>query len=105
MTYRLNGEKVSRKKFLASCKGFDYSSPATLQLMSEIQPYDCPVTGKIIDNKHKHKENLKKTGCRIFEKGEREHFQKNLVKTREETAERTADFLSDRIAERWDAPA
>lgn len=34
--------------------------------------YECPVTGDIIDGRAAHEENLKRTGCRILEPGERE---------------------------------
>jgi len=34
--------------------------------------YKCPVTDKIIDGRAAHEENLKRTGCRILEPGERE---------------------------------
>lgn len=36
--------------------------------------YECPVSGKWIEGKKAHEENLKRTGCRIFEPGEREQF-------------------------------
>lgn len=36
--------------------------------------YECPVSGQWIEGKRAHEENLKRTGCRIFEPGEREQF-------------------------------
>jgi len=35
-------------------------------------PYECPVTGKMIDGRKAHEENLARHGCRILESGERE---------------------------------
>ncbi len=34
--------------------------------------YDCPVTGKWVGSKAEHRDNLKKTGCRVLESGETE---------------------------------
>lgn len=33
-------------------------------------PYNCPVTGKPIEGRRAHEENLKRHGCRILEPGE-----------------------------------
>jgi hypothetical protein len=44
--------------------------------------YQCPVTGKWVEGRKAHEENLRQTGCRIFEPGEREEFQRR--KEREE---------------------
>lgn len=35
--------------------------------------YTCPITGDWIEGRRAHQENLKKHGCRLLEKGEREH--------------------------------
>ncbi|MGD9674493.1 MAG: FmdB family zinc ribbon protein [Candidatus Nitrosocosmicus sp.] len=34
--------------------------------------YDCPITGKWIEGRRAHEENLKKHGCRVLEAGETE---------------------------------
>ena len=39
-------------------------------LLGDYSAYDCPVTGKIIDGRYQHSENLKRQGCRLLEKGE-----------------------------------
>lgn len=39
--------------------------------------YTCPVTGRPITSKHQHEENLKQTGSRVLEPGEKELNQKN----------------------------
>lgn len=36
-------------------------------------PYECPVTGKIIEGRAAHEENLRRTGCRLLEPGEVEN--------------------------------
>lgn len=39
--------------------------------------YNCPVTGREIDGRLAHRENLERTGCRLLETGEREHNEKS----------------------------
>lgn len=39
-------------------------------LIRDYGAYDCPVTGKIVEGRHAHAENLKQHGCRLLEKGE-----------------------------------
>lgn len=34
--------------------------------------YQCPVTGRYIGSKREHEENLRATGCRVLEEGEKE---------------------------------
>jgi hypothetical protein len=38
--------------------------------------YECPVTGQWIEGRRAHEENLKRTGCRVYEPGETEQFKK-----------------------------
>lgn len=52
-------------------------APAEKQLAApavrgDYQPYQCPVSGKIIEGRRAHEENLRLTGCRVLEPGERE---------------------------------
>lgn len=74
-----------------------------IYVQSDIAGYTCPVTDVWVDGKSAHRENLKRTGCRILEPGERENFIKEKPKEMERSAEKAADFLSDRIAERWNS--
>ena len=46
--------------------------------------YDCPITGKWIEGKRAHIENLKQHGCRVYEPGETESFKRQ--KAAEEAA-------------------
>src|SRR5690606_35343179 len=64
------------------------SAPA---IQMDIQPYDCPITGKLITSRRAHEENLAKHGCRVLEPGE----------TREamQAAKAAEDSLADSIAE------
>lgn len=46
------------------------------QVVSDYAPYECPITGKLISGRRQHEENLKQHGCRLFEPGEYESFNK-----------------------------
>lgn len=46
--------------------------------------YECPVSGKWIEGRKAHQENLARTGCRVLETGEREAYLKRQA--REDTA-------------------
>ncbi len=39
-------------------------------IRSDIQPYACPITGKMITSMSEHRENLKKHGMRVMEPSE-----------------------------------
>lgn len=45
------------------------SAPA---VHGDYAPYECPITGKVIEGRRAHVENLAKHNCRVFEPGERE---------------------------------
>lgn len=57
----------------------------------DIEPYQCPITGKPITSRRAHEENLLRHDCRVLEKGEKEDLDKR--KAREE------DAFADRLAE------
>lgn len=48
--------------------------PRSFQVRRDIPGYDCPVTGKWIEGRRAHEENLKRHGCRVVEKGEKEEW-------------------------------
>ena len=41
-------------------------------VLGDLPGYACPVTGKWVEGRRAHEQNLKETGCRVLEKGERE---------------------------------
>lgn len=79
----------------------EFKTSRAAYVSSDIEGYTCPVTGKFVDGRRDHRENLKRTGCRVLEPGEKDQFIKERPREAERNAERAADFLSDRIAERW----
>lgn len=50
----------------------------------DYEGYECPITGKWIEGKKEHRENLARHGKRVLEKGEREDLQKERQREEEE---------------------
>jgi hypothetical protein len=62
--------------------------------MGDYKGYDCPVTGKWIEGRAAHRENLKRQGCRLHEPGEKEEMlrrRKNAESVFEAAVESTLD--------------
>lgn len=49
------------------------------QISVDNTEYDCPITGKMITSRRKHRENLKIHGCREYENGEKEEGQRKRL--------------------------
>lgn len=65
--------------------------------------YHCPVTGKYIEGRHAHEENLRRHGCRVLEAGETSSV--TAARAKEEAAlesavERTAEEFVSRLPSR-----
>lgn len=67
-------------------------------VVKEIEPYDCPITGKRIESRAEHKANLKQHGCRLLEPGEL----RDSERMRRAEDERLEDTLCDTIAREVD---
>jgi putative FmdB family regulatory protein len=68
--------------------------------------YECPVTGKWVEGRRAHEENLRVTGCRLLEPGESDAYRRKcqedeqkLDKSLEETADR---FIAELPTEKRD---
>ena len=60
------------------------NSPAIKQLSApavrgDYEGYACPVTGTWVEGKRAHQENLKRTGCRVYEPGETENQRREKI--------------------------
>lgn len=66
------------------------------RVLGDYAPYQCPITGKLIEGRKAHRENLAQHGCRILEPGETDSYVRS--RRREEAKldsaiEATADEL------------
>ncbi|WP_417814059.1 hypothetical protein [Thalassospira alkalitolerans] len=65
--YRYDSE--TRKFFEIDCNAPPVPR-AGPYIVSDYQAYDCPITGRPVDGRREHRENLKQHGCRVLEPGE-----------------------------------
>ena len=68
-----------------------YGEPWRGSISSDYEGYECPVTGKWVEGRKAHRDNLKRTGCRLLEPGEKEDVQKNGKKRREAAIDKAVD--------------
>jgi putative FmdB family regulatory protein len=62
--------------------------------------YDCPITGKRIEGRRAHEENLARHGCRLYEPGETQDYLKRKAQSEasfDAVIEATADELIYRL--------
>jgi len=57
----------TKKKTPPPPKRGDFCTPV---VVGDYGEYDCPITGEPVEGRAAHRENLKKHGCRLLEKGE-----------------------------------
>jgi hypothetical protein len=84
----------------------DYSSKrshlAAPYVLGDYKPYACPITGKTVDGRKEHRDNLEAHGCRVHEKGEFEDVKKNGQKRIEASMDAAIDKSVDAIARQID---
>lgn len=80
------------------------------RISSDYAGYTCPVSGKWIEGRAAHEENLRRTGCRILEPGETESSKAtraredaDLDRSVEETVEKLFDAMPSDKRERLGA--
>jgi putative FmdB family regulatory protein len=64
---------------LHSCGNLGQKIISKPMIAVDYPAYQSPATGKWIDGKKAHLEDLKASGCRLFEPGEREDAKKRVV--------------------------
>lgn len=69
---------------------------SAVAIHGDLGGYACPITGKYIDGRKAHEENLKRHGCRVLETGE-----SNAVKIASIKAEQELDKSIDRSVDEF----
>ena len=64
----------------------------------DYQGYACPVTGKWIEGRKAHEENLKKHGCRVLEEGETREVSARKARNEERFLDRIAETAAAEVA-------
>lgn len=97
-------KKLAELNRLEPCRVCESLEPMTRQVtapmvVADYAPYDCPITGKRIEGRKAHQENLKKHGCRVLEPGETDQMKDR--RAREEAAfdQRLGETVDQWIAE------
>lgn len=67
-----------------TCNGSMIRLISAPMVKGDLGSYTCPITGKWIDGRKAHQENLKRHGCRVLEKGESEAAKKYKAKVDEQ---------------------
>ena len=91
---------LNREELCPTC-----STPSSRQIcapaiVADYPGYSCPVTGKWIEGRRAHEENLKRQGCRVLETGETEqatregqHAARQLDESVDQTVEQFYEAL------------
>lgn len=69
---------------LKGCTGEMERQISAPRIIGDYEGYDCPVTGKRIEGRKAHRENLARQGCRILEPGEKEAVARNRARADKE---------------------
>lgn len=66
-------------------------------VVADYAPYSCPITGRPVEGRRAHTENLKKHGCRLLEPGESDQVRRNRASF-EKKLDREVEQLVERVA-------
>lgn len=76
-----------------TCGALAHKTITVPMVRGDLSAYSCPITGKWIDGRKAHENNLKKHGCRVYETGETTRFMKEKAKRHEEATEALLDRI------------
>jgi putative FmdB family regulatory protein len=68
-------------------------------VVGDYAAYDCPITGKRIEGRRAHEENLKQHGCRVLEPGESAQHMKQIERDEADLDRRVEETTDRFIAE------
>lgn len=60
-----------------TCNGLMDRLISAPMIRGDIEAYTCPITGKVINGRKAHEDNLKRHNCRVLETGEADIVKKN----------------------------
>lgn len=81
-----------------SCGGPTYKAVTAAAVRSDYPGYDCPITGKWIEGRRAHEENLARHGCRVLEPGETERVDKARAEADKASYQETEALVGAQIA-------
>ena len=69
--------QLDRKEHCETCQTQMERQLAAPAVLGDYAGYSCPISGKWIEGRKAHEENLKRNGCRVLETGETEQVRRN----------------------------
>tara|TARA_R110000751_G_scaffold96964_2_gene188870 strand:- start:1236 stop:1568 length:333 start_codon:yes stop_codon:yes gene_type:complete len=96
-----NSRPVVRTVRPVSVNRADFPTP---RVSGDFDPYDCPITGRTIEGRVAHAENLKRHDCRILEPGERADNTRNgqlAVEAEDKKRDAAIDGIVDAVANEY----
>lgn len=74
---------------------------AAFNITSDYAGYSCPITGNWVEGRAAHRENLKRTGCRVLERGERQDMLRRKQYANEALARHVSETTQRILHERY----
>ncbi len=104
--YKLNYADIRWGAHIIAPKNYAAPSPhrsdfPTPRVSGDFAAYDCPITGKSIEGRVAHEENLKRHDCRILESGEKEDNARNkrdAIEAEDKRRDAAIDGIVDAVA-------
>lgn len=81
------------------CQAQGHRVLSATRVFGEYEVYECPVEGKMVEGRVRHRENLKRTGCRLFEPGERQQWLQEREQRQRELDKEVGDTMGRAIAQ------
>jgi len=94
--------ELSEPQFCFYCEGEMTRQLSPPRLNLDYPGYSCPITGKWVEGRREHRENLEKHGCRVLEAGEVAEFDRDRKREEAELGRKIEDSVGSAIAN-WGA--
>lgn len=86
--------ELDRFESCLRCQSAMLRQVSAARVIADYAPYTCPITGKLIEGRAAHRENLAQHGCRVLEPGEAER----AARVRRESDEQVENALAETAA-------
>lgn len=87
--------KIDERDFVYKCDRCGHEVTRVqvyrVAVVGDYAPYVSPATGKMVEGKRAHLDDLKRSGCRVREAGETQDFMAGRERRREESLDRAVD--------------
>jgi len=81
-----------------SCGGEAVKRISAPAVRGDYEAYDCPITGKRIEGRRAHEENLRRHGCRVLESGETDRASSYRARSEAALEDMVAESAAEAVA-------